>query len=358
MDYRNIPGTDLTVSLLGFGNFTFGETWWTDASDEEAVGIQNYAVDKGVTFFDTAPAYGKMRAEKLIKPTVQYAGRDNLVISTKFGYDMQDPTYVSNPNAKHKERGQDFSEAYLRGELERSLENMGVECIDLYQAHNIKYGHYCDELFEVLEKFKAEGKIRYWGVALGPAIGWRAEGHDAFNKFGADTVQTVWNMYEQDLGKELVEICQHRGTGGVIARVPTNSGILDDEFHDDQYQFPPHDHRKYRDRAWLTYGIKKNNIIRPMAEELGLNLSQFSTRWLASQPGLVSLEPNIIDKEQIDTYSVGCNGESLPEAMLEKIASLYADDFGLGDAAHPCDFKDTFADGGSIRSGYQAPALV
>ena len=355
MHTRTLPGTDLSVSLLGFGNFTFGVNWWGDFTDDQAVAIQNHAVDRGVTFFDTAPAYGNWRAEKLMKPTLEYAGRDNIVLSTKFGYDL-----VTDPGEEgsHRERKQNFSPDNLRKELEHSLKIMGVDHIDLYQAHNIKLEHYTPELFEALESFRGEGKIREWGIALGPAIGWREEGHEAFLKHDAAVVQTVYNLYEQDLGREFGEIARSKGRGGVIARVPTNSGMLDEEFKDEHHQFPERDHRKFRDRAWLVYGLKKNAIVREMAGDLGMCVAQLALRWLAMQPAVVSIEPNILSTDDVDRYLECCDGAELPPDVVENIAGLYADDWGLGEAAHPCDHKSSTAEGGAVRSQYVAPALV
>jgi aryl-alcohol dehydrogenase-like predicted oxidoreductase len=352
MQYRNIPGTDLNVSLLGFGNFVFGTDWWGRFTDDDAVAMQNHAVDRGVNFFDTAPAYGNGRAESLMAATIAYAGRDNLVISTKFGYDLQaDPGEAGS----HRERRQNFDPAFLRGELEQSLQRMKIDCIDLWQAHNLKLEHFSDELFETLEQLKAEGKIRAWGAALGPAIGWREEGYKAFIERDAAVVQTVFNLYEQDPGREFCRIAAARGRGGVIARVPTNSGILDDEFKSDQHVFPPSDHRKFRDRNWLVYGLKKNAIVRPMAAKLGLALPQFAFRWLASFPSLVSIEPNLLTAAQIDAFADAAVAPNLPADVLDTLSRLYGDDFGLGESAHPCDWKSSVTDSGSLRSGYQDP---
>ncbi|MEX2545155.1 MAG: aldo/keto reductase [Phycisphaeraceae bacterium] len=350
MHHRTIPGTDLSVSLLAFGNFTFGTNWWGDFSDDEAIRLQNLAVDHGVNFFDTAPAYGNGRAEGLLKPTIAHAGRDKLVISTKFGYDVyQDP----GEEGGHRERKQDFSPAFIRFELETSLKRMGIETIDLYQAHNLKLPQFNDELRETMQRLIEEGKIRAWGVALGPAIGWREEGHKSFNDYDAATVQTVFNLYEQDPGREFCELAQRRGRGGVIARVPTNSGILDEEFKSPEHTFPPSDHRKFRDRDWLVYGLRKNAIVKPMAEQLGLSLRQLAFKWLASQPGLVSIEPNVIGDADVLDFAAVSDGEPLPEHVLTDLANLYARDFDLGDAAHPCDLKSSTAAGGSVRSGYE-----
>jgi len=359
MLHRTLPGTDLSLSLLGFGNFTFGATWWSDATDDEAVALQNYAFDRGVTFFDSAPAYGNGRAEALLRPTIAYAGRDNLVVSTKFGYDLDaDPGEAGG----HRERKQDFSPAFIRRDLERSLRRIGTDRIDLYQAHNLKLPHMADDLFAELEKLRGEGKIVEWGVALGPAIGWREEGVASFAERGAAAVQTVYNLYEQDPGRALGEAAAAAGKGGLIARVPTNSGILDGEFASADHKFPPSDHRKFRDRDWLVYGLQKNAIVKPLAERLGLSLRQFAFAWLASQPAMCSIEPNIVSRRDIDDFAdaadwVEANG-GLPQDTLDELARLYDDDFGLGDAAHPCDLKSSTAEGGSVRSGYVKPALA
>ena len=355
MQHRTIPGTDLKLSLLAYGNFIFGTNWWGEFTDEEGVALQNKAFDAGVTFFDTAPAYGNGRAERIMAETIDYAGRDNLVISTKFGYDFYtDP----GEGGGHRERKQDFSGKFMRFEIEQSLKRMKIECIDLYQAHNLKLTQFTDDMFATLEALKGEGKIKAWGVALGPAIGWREEGYHSFLNHDAATVQTVYNLYEQAPGREFCEIAAQRGRGGVIARVPTNSGILDEEFKSPDHKFPEWDHRKFRDRDWLVYGLKKNDIIRPIAGDLGLSIRQLATKWLASQPGLVSIEPNIINESDLNEYASACDGSTLPEDVLNKLAELYDDDFGLGDKAHPCDLKSSTSEGGTTRSSYEQPAIA
>jgi aryl-alcohol dehydrogenase-like predicted oxidoreductase len=352
MEYRSIPTTDLSVSLLGFGNFTFGTDWWGDFTDEQAVTLQNQAFDRGVNFFDSAPAYGNGRAETLLARTIEYAGRDNVVVSTKFGYD-----FYSDPGEQgsHRERKQDFSPDFVRFELEQSLTRLKTDRIDLYQAHNIKLPQYADELFAALEKLKEQGKIRYWGIALGPAIGWREEGYEALIRRGADTVQTVFNMYEQDPGREFCEIAERVGRGGIIARVPTNSGILDEEFSSPEHVFAQRDHRKFRDRDWLVYGLKKNEMIRPLAEQAGLSIRQFAFRFLASYRSLVSIEPNILTLADVEQFAAACDARPLDQDTLKKIAAWYDEDFGLGSAAHPCDWKSSMSKTGSVRSSYEKP---
>ncbi len=355
MDYRTIAGTDLKVSLLGFGNFVFGTNWWGEFSDEQGIALQNRAVDLGVNFFDTAAAYGNGRAERLLAQTIQYAGRDNLVVSTKFGYN-----FYNDPGEEggHRERKQDFSPDFLRYDLEQSLKRLGIDCVDLYQAHNLKLPQYQDDLFETLARLKEEGKVRYWGVALGPAIGWREEGYNAFIDHDAAVVQTVFNMYEQDPGREFCQIAQQRRRGGVIARVPTNSGILDEEFKSTDHKFPESDHRKFRDRNWLVYGLKKNDIIRPIARKMGCSIRQLATKWLASWPTLCSVEPNILCEADLAEFAQACDGDYLSSETLAEIDRIYATDFDLGDDAHPCDWKSSTSSTGTVRSEYQPPRVT
>ena len=354
MHYRTVPGTDLRVSELGLGNFIFGTNWWGEFTDEDGINLQNQAFDLGVNFFDTGAAYGNGRAERLLAKTIQYAGRENLIISTKFGYNFYDD--ADYPGG-HGERKQDFSTDFVQFDLEQSLKRLGIDCIDLYQAHNLKLPQFNNELFELLEQLQQAGKIRYWGVSLGPAIGWREEGHQAFIEHDTATVQTVFNLYEQDPGREFCEIAQNRGRGGVISRVPTNSGILDEEFKNPDHQFPDWDHRKFRDRNWLLYGLKKNQIVQPLAQELGISLRQLSAKWLLSWPTVVSIEPNLLSIEHVKEFAAACDGQRLSQDVLDQLERWYARDFDLPDGAHPCDLKSSVTDGGVIRSSYEKPAL-
>ena len=353
MIHRTIPGTDLSVSLLGFGNFVFGTNWWGDFTDDHGVALQDLAVDLGVNFFDTAAAYGNGRAEELLARTIRRFGRDKLVVSTKFGYD-----FYGDPGEQggHRERRQDFSAKFVRYDLEQSLRRLQVDTLDLVQAHNIKLPQFHDELFELMGQLQQEGKVRHWGIALGPAIGWREEGYRAFLDHDAAVVQTVMNLYEQDPGREFCEIAQRRGRGGVIARVPTNSGMLDEEFKSPEHRFHESDHRKFRDRNWLVYGLKKNEILRGIAAREGLSIRHLAMKWLASIPTLVSIEPNITSEADLRAYAAACSDERpLSQATLDEIARLYAGDFGLGEGAHPCDWKSSTDPAGKVRSSYQDP---
>src|SRR3954470_1277606 len=223
MNYRVIPGTKLSVSELCFGNFMYGSHMWgkTPADAPEGIRLQNLAFDLGVNFFDTGDAYSNGHAERLMVDTLTYAGRDKIVLSTKFGYDFyNDPGTAGS----HKERKQDFSEKFVTFALEESLKRMGTDHVDLYQAHNIKLPQFNDVFPATMEKLVKSGKVKHWGIALGPAIGWREEGVIALKEWPTcRTVQTVFNMLEQHPGRELCELAAETRNAGIIARVPHSS---------------------------------------------------------------------------------------------------------------------------------------
>src|SRR5205085_4141241 len=226
MERRTFGNTGLEVSAVSLGCWIFGVDWWGHCTDERALELCRFSHNQGITFFDNGDAYGNGRAETLFGKFLKESGipRDTLQIGSKFGYD-----FYSDPGeaGSHRERKQDFSPTFMRYALEQSLQRLGTDHIDLYMAHNIKLPQFRDDLFAELEKVKDEGKIKAWGVSLGPAIGWREEGIKAMLDHNAKAVQTVYNLFEQDPGREFCEVAKST-RAGVLARVHDNSSILKD----------------------------------------------------------------------------------------------------------------------------------
>src|SRR5688572_26005669 len=216
MQRRKFGKTDLEDSAIALGCWIFGVDWWGHYTDERAIEICNFSRDRGITFFDNGDAYGNGRAETLFGKWMKESNvpRDQVEIGGKFGYDFY--TDPGTPGS-HKERKQDFSPKFIRYALEQSLKRLGTDYIDLYMAHNIKLPQFRDDCFAECDKLQAEGKIKLWGVSLGPAIGWREEGFVAVADKGAKAVQTVYNLFEQHPGREFCEIATAYGAG-VMAR--------------------------------------------------------------------------------------------------------------------------------------------
>ena len=173
------------------------------------------------------------------------AQRDEIVLTTKCGYDIE----AARKYPGQSERPYDWEPASIRLQLEASLQRLGTDHIDLYQLHNTRIEPIrSDALWEELEKFRAEGKVRELGVALGPAIGWVDEGLEALRDRDIVSLQTVFNVLEQEPGRTFAaEPAVADGRVGLISRVPHASDTLSGRITRDT-EFPPGDHRAHRNR--------------------------------------------------------------------------------------------------------------
>jgi len=353
MERRTFGNTSLEVSAISLGCWIFGVDWWGHYTDDDAMRLMRFSFDQGITYFDSGDAYGNGRAEALVGKFAAEIGRDKIEIGGKFGYD-----FYSDPGTpgSHKERKQDFSPKFLRFALEKSLERLGTDYIDLYMAHNIKLPQFRDDVFAELEKIKDEGKIGVWGVSLGPAIGWREEGVTAMIDHGAKAVQTVFNMFEHNPGREFCETAMAQ-KAGVLARVHDNSSILKDKVKADT-TIDANDHRKFRDEAWKIYGLKKLELVRPYAAKYGMTVHQLACKWLLMHPSLTSITGTLLDEAEIAEACEAVNKPNLSADEMRQIASDYARDWNLGAEAHPCDLKSSTDPSGRVRSGYVASPVL
>ena len=355
MQRRTFGSANLEVSAISLGCWIFGVDWWGHYTQEDANRLCSFSHDRGITYFDNGDAYGNGRAEELFGNWLKTAkiDRSKIEIGGKFGYDFyRDPGEAGS----HRERIQDFSPAFMRTALEKSLARLQTDYIDLYMAHNIKLPQFRDDTFAELEKLRDEGKIRTWGVSLGPAIGWREEGFKAITDHGANAVPTVFNMFEQNPGREFCELAVAY-KAGVLARVHDNSSILKDVVKIDT-NIGPDDHRKFRDQAWKVYGLKKLELVRHYAGDHGMNVHELACKWLLQQPGLTSITGTFLNEKEIQEAVNATTKPDLSNAELNQIARDYARDWDLGDEAHPCNIKSSTAKEGWVRSGYVAPPVM
>src|SRR5919201_1938015 len=209
------------------------------------------------SFYDTGDAYGQGANEEIVGRALASADRGAIQISTKFGY------VLDSEREQHSEgeRPSDWSPEHARAALEASLRRLGTDHVDLYQLHNPRMDaieH--DELFAELETLRDEGKLRHYGVALGPAIGWREEGLRALETRDITALQPVYNLLEQEPGSDFLAAAERTGAG-IMARVPTSSGLLEDKYTLET-TFTGSDHRRHRKREWLIEGLKKNDKLR------------------------------------------------------------------------------------------------
>lgn len=339
MKYRTYPHSDITVSEVGFGLWTTATGWWGEKTDDEAVAMLREARDLGITLFDAADTYGNGRSEEQLAKA--FGGRADVVYATKFGYDFYN---FGNGRYEDGTRGQneiphDFSPKFVRFALEQSLKRLQTDCIDIYQIHNARMSQIEDDiLFELLEDFKQEGKVRMYGVALGPAIGWLYEGIDAVQKRNIATLQIIWNILEQYPGNaQITSAHDANADTGFMIRVPHSSGMLEGKYTEDTV-FPAGDHRRHRPKSWLINGIKKIEHLR-FLELPNRTLGQAAIQWLLNEPRVMSVLPNIYDREQLREFAGAPDTLPLTAEELQHITELYAQNFGIEEP--PMNFKGT-----------------
>ena len=336
MRFRSYKDTDLTVSEVGFGLWTISTGWWGQFTEGEAIALMHKAFDLGVTLFDAADTYGNGLSEELIAKAFPNQ-RDEIVIATKVGYD-----FVHHGQARgrgQREIPQDFSpEAVIRA-TDAALKRLRTDRVDLLQLHNIRMEQvYDDALWKTLEKLKTEGKVRYYGIALGPAIGWLYEGVNSIRERDVTSMQHIYNMLEQHPGRAFHDAATEAGKDTMfLIRVTHSSGMLEGKYTPET-TFPSTDHRSHRPRSWLLNGVKKVEQLR-FLENSERTLGQAALQWLLADDRVASTLPNIYNEEQLIEFAKAPDTPPLTDEEMAKIEELFSNNFGIEE--DPPKFKGT-----------------
>jgi aryl-alcohol dehydrogenase-like predicted oxidoreductase len=325
MRYRRFGNSELEVSEVGFGFWTLATDWWGRVDDK--AGLVNAALDAGVTFFDTAPVYGDDGfGERLVAELL--GRRDDVVITTKCGYELEAERIAPG----HSERPHDWRPESVRRQLEASLRRLGRDHIDLYQLHNPRMDAIeTDELWTELEAFRTEGKVRELGVALGPAIGWLDEGVRALRERPIASLQTVFNLLEQEPGITFAaEATVREGRVGLIGRVPHASDVLSGKVTRDTV-FDEDDHRAHRNKDNLLDLFDKADTLDFLyTPETGRTMGQAAVAGILAFDGFTTVLPTCVTVEEVREYATA---SELPLSGDEKarLDELWRDNFGVTD---------------------------
>jgi aryl-alcohol dehydrogenase-like predicted oxidoreductase len=322
MRQRAFGTNDLMTSEIAFGTWALGSSWWGETDDPDR--LIGRALELGVTFFDTGDTYAQGRNEELVGRALARAKRDAVQISTKFGYVLDEGRRVHAEG----ERPQDWAPEHARSALEASLGRLGVDRVDLYQLHNPRMDAVeRDDLFAELEALRDEGKLRHFGVALGPAIGWREEGLRALATREVTALQTVYNLLEQEPGSDFLAAASETGAG-VMARVPTSSGLLEDKYTLET-TFGPTDHRRHRPRSWLVEGLQKVDQLHFLVLEGERTMTQAALKFILAQPGIANVVPTVTSLVELEEFAGASDAPDLTDDELERVQELYARDFDV-----------------------------
>src|SRR6266508_4346236 len=325
MRSRRFGQSELLVSEVGFGAWTIATDWWGKVDDK--AGLVHAALDAGVTFFDTAPVYGDDGFGETIVAEI-LGTRADVVVTTKCGYDIDAPRIAPG----HSERPQDWRPEAVRAQLEASLRRLGRDHVDLYQLHNVRMEPVlADDLWDELDRFRAEGKVREIGVALGPAIGWVDEGLHALRERPITSLQTVFNLLEQEPGRSFAaEPTVKDGRVGLIARVPHASDVLSGKVTRDT-EFEGDDHRAHRKREDMLDLFDKADTLAFLHDaETGRTVGQAAVAGILAFDGFTTVLPTCVTADEVREYAAA---SEMPLSADEKadIDELWSRNFGVTD---------------------------
>ena len=306
MKHRRLGRTGLKVSEICLGTMTFA------GQSDEAVSkkILDVAVERGVTFLDTADAYPLPvtfatvgRTEEVIGRWLRDSGRkrDDLVIATKCRLAMG-----PGPN------DQGLSRRHVLAACEGSLRRLGVDHIDLYQTHMPDPDTPTDETLRAFDDLVRSGKVRYvgcsnyaaWQLALALGLSNRA----GWARF--DSVQPRYNLLYREIETELIPLCRDQGVG-VIVYNPLAGGLLTGKHKAGD---PPTVGTRftlgaagdlYRDRYWHAAQFDAVATLQTYFRERSIDLASASVAWVLSRPGITSAIVGASRPEQLDASLAG-----------------------------------------------------
>jgi aryl-alcohol dehydrogenase-like predicted oxidoreductase len=246
------------------------------------------------------------------------------VLTTKVGYDIA----AERRFPGQSERPHDWDPDSVRRQVEAALTRLGTDRIDLLQLHNPRIEPIVDDaLWETLLALKSEGKVRELGVALGPAIGWVEEGNMAIDERPITTVQTVFNVLEQEPGLTFAardRVCS--GDVSLIARVPHASDALSGKITIDT-EFPPGDHRAHRNRDNMLDNFEKAETLEFLwTAETGRTIGQAAIAGILANEAFACVLPTVLSVDEVREYAAASD---FPLTAAEKraLADLWGRNF-------------------------------
>jgi aryl-alcohol dehydrogenase-like predicted oxidoreductase len=322
--YRKLGRTDLSLSEVGFGVWTVATNWWGKIDSLDAERLLQEAFNLGVNFFDTADTYGLGLGEQIL-PRALKDHRHEIIIGSKFGYDW----YDHQERTGHKERPQRWDSEFIRYACVQSLQRLRTDYIDVYELHNPRLDTLRDdEIFDTLDALVKEGKVRFYGVAIGPDIGWEEEGKASMLERDIPIMQIIYNIIEQEPARTFFPAARRMNTG-LLSRVPHASDVLTDKYANGPPEFDPSDHRAHRRQEWLEQAMRKRHKALFVSQETGRSLSQAAIQFCLSEPTIASVLPNITNLEELREFAATTDTQPLTLEEVSQLHSLYDTHFGL-----------------------------
>jgi len=316
MKYRKLGKTNFEISEISLGTWQVGGKWGEPFSHENADQILNAALDAGVNFIDTADVYGDGESEKAVGRVVRSRSA-RVYVATKCGRRL-------NPHVNEA-----YKPETLRKFVENSLENMGLETLDLIQLHCPPTEvYYRPEIFELFDRLKEEGKILNMGVSVEKV----EEALKAIEFPNVTTVQIIFNMFRQRPAELFFREAARRDIG-IIVRVPLASGLLTGKFRPETH-FAPDDHRNFNrngeafDKGETFSGLDYNIGLEAVEELKKLfpkqeNLAAVALRWILMFDAVSCIIPGASKPGQLTSNLQAAELPELTAEQLESVKAIY-----------------------------------
>ena len=313
MLYRNLGKWGLKVSEIALGS------WVTNLSNANAAEIArqtvNAAFDAGVNFFDCADAYSGGEAERFLGKALKEHGRSEYVVSSKVFFPMGKGANDWGLSRKH-----------IIEQLDKSLQNMNLDYIDLYFCHRFDPTTPVEETMQVLSDMVAAGKILYFGVSewspvqLCEALHAIQENH--FRPLSV--VQPQYNMADRYIEDEIVGICEKNGVG-IVPFSPLAQGLFTGKYRKDR-PLPAGSRATWQEDKQINNLLTEENLDKverliPLAEKLGVPLSVLALAWILRQKQVSSVITGASKPEQL-LSNVRASGFTIPDDALREIDEI------------------------------------
>ena len=320
MQYRQLGDSGVRASEVMLGTWAIGGWMWGGTDDEEAVAAINRALDIGMDTIDTAPMYGFGHSERVVGRAIRGRKRDEVVLATKCGlrWDLEEgESYFEtedNEGRPHKVF-RNLKKHSILEEVNRSLERLGVDYIDLYQCHWPDSTTPLGETMEALVQLLEEGKIKAIGVSN------FAEQmiEECLQHGPIHSDQPLYNMLDRDIEEGLQAYCARRNVALVVYS-PLHQGLLTGKVTMDR-TFGEGDQRNWR--PWFKPHNRRRVLafldkLGPIAQRHGKTVSQLAINWCLCQHGITSAIVGARRPEQVDE-NAGGSGWKLDEEELRQI---------------------------------------
>jgi aryl-alcohol dehydrogenase-like predicted oxidoreductase len=315
LKFRELGRTGWRVATVSFGSWAIGSAWG-QVDENESLRALHKAVDLGVNFFDTADVYGDGSSERLLA-RLKHERHEEIIVATKAGRRLERQVVAG------------YTVENLTAFVERSLQNLAVDTLDLLQLHCPPTdAYYHPELFAILDDLIAQGKIRYYGVSVERV----EEALKAIEYPNVQTVQIIFNIFRQRPAGLFFAEAKRRKVG-ILARVPLASGMLTGKLTA-QSQFEADDHRAFNrhgeafDRGETFSGVDYDTGLQAVAElrtliPQGMTMTQFALRWILMFDAVTCAIPGAKRPAQVEENVRAADLPMLPDETMRRVKELY-----------------------------------